>query len=91
MKADKIQAKTVGANEAYQLYHVTRAWLRERRNAGSIRCSETHGVGFDGRPYIEYLYNVEYIERELKSFATRSQAHQSEIGDSLGGGGVDRW
>lgn len=91
MKADNIQAKTVGANEAYQLYHVTRAWLRERRNAGSIRCSETHGVGANGRPYVKYLYNVEDIERELQSFATRSQAHQSEIGDSLGGGGVDRW
>lgn len=91
MKTDKIQAKMVGANEAYQLYHVTRAWLREHRNSGSIRCSETHGRGFDGRSYVKYLYNVEDIERELQSFSTRSQARKTHLADSLGKGGEDRW
>ena len=91
MNPKELKAKTVGANEAYQLYHVTRAWLRERRNEGKIRCSETHGVGFNGRPYIKYLYDVEDIERELASFASRSQEHKAKLGgDSVEGGG-DRW
>ena len=91
MNPAELKAKTVGANEAYQLYHVTRAWLRERSEAGVIRCSETHGVGANGRTYVKYLYSVEDIERELATFASRSQEHQLNLGGGPGAGGGDRW
>ena len=87
----EISPKMVSANEAYQLYHVTRAWLRERRNAGTLQCSETHGVGFDGKHYIKYLYNVSDIERELRSFASRAQAHQIGSSGREDAAGENRW
>ena len=59
-------AKTIDANEAYRVYHVTRAWLRENRNAKSIRCAPLFGLDMYGKEYIRYLYNVADIEREIQ-------------------------
>ena len=66
-----MEKKLMDANEAHEVYGVTRAWLRGHRNAGTIRCSETHGKGRDGRPYVRYFYNVQDIERELRMFSPR--------------------
>lgn len=63
--------KMVDANAAYEQYHVTRSWLREHRLAGTIRCTETHGRGRDGRAWVRYLYNVEDLENELRMFSPR--------------------
>ncbi|MBR4260030.1 MAG: hypothetical protein IKQ17_13430 [Kiritimatiellae bacterium] len=57
--------KMMDANEAYRVYHVTRAWLREKRSAGIIRGSSIMGCGAGGREYVRNLYNVDDIECAL--------------------------
>ena len=81
-----METKTISANEAFEIYHVTRAWLRGHRNAGTIRFAETHGKGRDGKAYTKYLYYVQDIERELKMFSPRGCGWQGARQ-----AGVERW
>lgn len=62
---EEAHPKMMDANEAYRVYHVTRAWLREKRGAGIIRGSSITGCGVGGRQYIRNLYSVGDIERAL--------------------------
>lgn len=54
---------SITANEAYAIYGVTRAWLRENAEAGAIRKTAIEGVNKKGYPYVRNLYNVEDIEK----------------------------
>lgn len=67
---DQPAPKTIDANEAFRVYHVTRAWLRQKRASGAIRCAALKGNDMYGKEYIRNLYNVEDIEREIKNAMT---------------------
>ena len=78
----------ITAKEAYDRFHVTRKWLRERYAAGALRRTETRGRSATGEEYIKYLYPVKDIETELRIFSSRSQARRQAIQkriDSLSG------
>ena len=67
---DQPAPKTIDANEAFRVYHVTRAWLRQKRATGAIRCAALKGNDIYGKEYTRNLYNVEDIEREIKNAMT---------------------
>ena len=54
------------ANESYEEYGTTRAWLRSKAEQGKIRLSVLAGRNSRGEEFIKKLYLVEDIERELK-------------------------
>lgn len=68
------ETKYISANDAYERYRVTRAWLRENADAGTIRRT---GITLEnrrlGKKCVKFLYSVEDIERELDSWASNSQ------------------
>ena len=69
----------ITAADAYDKYRVTRAWLRTNAEAGNIRRTGLHCISrATGQPCVRYLYNVQDIERELRAWASRSQAHRTE-------------
>ena len=91
---DQQAPKTIDANEAFRVYHVTRAWLRQKRASGAIRCAALKGNDMYGKEYTRNLYNVEDIEREIKNAMTpvadSSQSDPSEVPAS-DPGSADRW
>ena len=75
---DQPAPKTLDANEAFRVYHVTRSWLRQKREAGIIRCAAIKGHDMYGKEYTRYLYDVEDIEREIKKAMVSVEAPAPE-------------
>lgn len=91
---DQPAPKTIDANEAFRVYHVTRAWLRQKRASGAIRCAALKGNDMYGKEYTRNLYNVEDIEREIKNAMTSaSDSSQSDPApdSSPATGDSDKW
>lgn len=87
---DQPAPKTIDANEAFRVYHVTRAWLRQKRASGAIRCAALKGNDMYGKEYTRNLYNVEDIEREIKNAMTSTGDAPANVGQSAPDS-AERW
>ena len=91
---DQPAPKTIDANEAFRVYHVTRAWLRQKRATGAIRCAALKGNDIYGKEYTRNLDKVEDIEREIKNAMTPvadSSKSDPALAASPVAGDVDKW
>lgn len=88
---DQPAPKTIDANEAFRVYHVTRAWLRQKRASGAIRCAALKGNDMYGKEYTRNLYNVEDIEREIKNAMTPVDESAPSEDSAPAPGNAERW